>query len=236
MKKTFTLLSILFIGYAAKAQNDTYNFKPVPGTVTAEVGLLGGINNTRFGLNEGANNNGVVRFRYFRSKDVGLRFGLGVSRNKSESTITVGANKIDRTDKFGTIELNLGVEKHFAGTNRLSTYVGADLLIQARSAAYDEEVSNGNYTKLSNISNAPNSFRAGTSFGIRLVTGADFYIAKKLYLGTEVGLSVLSGTTKEAKQTVKNGNTITETTIANKGKAFEITPAVITGLRIGYQF
>jgi hypothetical protein len=241
MKKMLAVATLILATISMNAQDK--NFKPVPGSITAEVGLTGGLNNANFSLNGGANNTtgrsgGVLRFRYFNSADLGFRIGLAVRNTKNENnSLTGGPNNemITATSKNSGIEFNIGAEKHFAGTNRLSTYVGGDILFITNAASYEEINTNGNFNKFKSVDPTTNS-RAGSSFGVRLVTGADFYIARKLYLGTEVGLSILSGKTKRASQSTKSGSLISETNIAEPGKTFNITPAVITGLRIGYQF
>ena len=88
-----------------------------------------------------------------------------------------------------TLFVGLGIEKHFAGTNRLSPYVGAELHLGSYSTNYElhNTVTAGNVTTKTDkeIKTAP-----GFVFGGGLFLGADYYIAPKVFLGLEAGLNI----------------------------------------------
>jgi len=68
------------------------------------------------------------------------------------------------------------------------------------------------------------------------VIGADYYIAKRLYLGVEAGFGFEYA--KDGKTTTSTtiaGNTTTVTT-KSAGNSFEISPSIITGVRVGFAF
>lgn len=230
MKKVLLTAAAVFAFTFANAQESTSSYKPVKGTVTTEVGLTGGLNNANFDLNTG-----VLKFRYFLKDDLGLRLGFSTNSNKTESIDNSNPNNVETTiNKRSNFTLNLGAEKHFAGTERLSTYVGADLLLNFRGAKTEYTENNYFYNvDGANVDNAGNfTNNAGTQFGLRLVTGADYYIAKKVFLGVEAGLNILTGKNKDIE--------ISETGQPNVniagGKNSGITTQVIGGVRIGYQF
>ncbi|GAA4774327.1 MULTISPECIES: outer membrane beta-barrel protein [Flavobacterium] len=230
MKKVLLTAAAVFAFTFANAQESTSSYKPVKGTVTTEVGLTGGLNNANFDLNTG-----VLKFRYFLKDDLGLRLGFATNSNKTESIDNSNPNNVETTiNKNSNFTLNLGVEKHFAGTERLSTYAGADLLLNFKGAKTEYTENNYFYNvDGANIDNAGNFINnAGTQFGLRLVTGADYYIAKKVFLGVEAGLNILTGKNKDIE--------ISETGQPNVniagGKESGITTQVIGGIRIGYQF
>ena len=233
MKKVLlTAAAVFAFGFAnAQEGTTTSDYKPTKGTVTTEVGLTGGLNNTDFDLNTG-----VLKFRYFLKDDLGLRLGFATNSNKTEeidnSDLTNVATLIN---KRSDLTLNLGVEKHFAGSDRLSTYAGADLLIgfTGASTEYTENAYSYNVDG-ANDSNVSGNFtnNGGNYFGLRLLTGADYYIAKKVFLGVEAGLNIVTGKNKDIE--------ITETAQPNVsitgGKNSGISTNVIGGVRIGYQF
>lgn len=232
MKKVLLTAAAVFAFTFANAQESTSSYKPVKGTVTTEVGLTGGLNNANFDLNTG-----VLKFRYFLKDDLGLRLGFATNSKKTESINNSNPNNVETTiSKNSDFTLNLGVEKHFAGTERLSTYAGADLLIGFRGAKteYTENNYFYNVDGGSNFNTTTGNYdnRAGNYFGLRLLTGADYYIAKKVFLGVEAGLNVITGKDKDIE--------ISETGQPNVniagGKNSGITTQVIGGIRIGYQF
>ncbi|SMC79597.1 BT1926 family outer membrane beta-barrel protein [Pedobacter nyackensis] len=237
MKKLLLSLSVAMLGLAAQAQD----FKPAKGDVTTEFGLTGGINDTNFELNDGA---GLLRFRYFHKENLAFRLGfnVGSSTDKGNAYGLIGTPNADKTGSAKRTEtqflINLGVEKHFAGTDRLSPYVGADFLIGGSSTKTTYENATGAVAApvyadgVSSETKGPGS----TIFGLRGVVGADYYIAKRLYLGAEAGFGFAYE--KDGETTVTNTAAGTTTTVTHKsaGNSFDLSPSVITGVRIGFVF
>ena len=236
MKKIILTFATIFAFGVIGAQ-EKFDYKPKKGTVSTEVGLTGGLNNANFNLNTG-----VLKFRYFLKDDLGLRIGFANNSTKiEESDNTVPTNIETITNKAGNFEINLGIEKHFAGSDRLSTYAGADLLIGFGNASIEGSDQSGNSFSVdggANYNNNTNSFdsRASNGFGVRLLTGADYYIAKKLFLGVEAGLNIVSATLKEISITNNFGSTSTTTVDTPERKGSGFSTNVIGGVRIGYQF
>lgn len=243
MKKVLLFLGMAIFGVAAQAQD----FKPVAGDVTTEFGLTGGINRTDFKLNEGAA--ALLRFRYFNTEKVAYRLGFNVSstNNKANGYGLVGSKDAGKkgtyTLKATEVLINLGIEKHFTGTDRLSPYVGGDILFGTGSMRQTSDNATGTVSSDGELSAAyrDNYFNevkgpGYVSFGLRGVVGADYYIAKRMYLGVEAGLGLVyekEGKSKD-KTTVSGVTTTTEHKSA--GSSFNIKPSVITGVRIGFAF
>lgn len=235
MKKAFLVFGLVATTFAAKAQvNDEFKtFKPMMKDVTTELGLAGGLNNANFTLNEGSS--GLLRFRYFLKDKLAFRLGFNVSasseKDKFYGTAGQEGEKVTRNTGF---LLNLGIEKHFNGTPRLSPYVAGDLLfgIAGQSSKMDNTDGSIFVNQFSSKVTGPGTF----SFGIRGVVGADYYIAKHVYLGAEAGLGVLNSIEGKTKTTTTVGTTTTTTTVKSAGSTFELTPSVITGIRIGFVF
>ena len=242
MKKVLlTVAAVMTFGLMSAQEETTSAYKPVKGTIATEVGLNGGLNNTNFNLNSSA-----VKFRYFFKDDMALRLGLGINSYKDEMVDNSDiANLQTLINKNSSNLINIGIEKHFAGAERLSTYAGADLLIGFNGASseytengYSAEVDGANLNSTSGADlDAANlaldgSNSASTDFGFRLFTGADYYITKKVFLGVEAGLNFLSSSQKDIE--------ITETASPNVtisgGKSGGFSTNVIGGVRIGFQF
>jgi len=233
MKKVLLFLGMAIFGVAAQAQD----FKPVAGDVTTEFGLTGGINNTDFKLNDGA---ALLRFHYFNTEKVAYRLGFNVSTvNDKTNAYGTGADANQKgtfTQKATNVLINLGIEKHFTGTDRLSPYVGGDILFGAgsRTETAENTINKG-------AAYAKDTFNevkgpGYVSFGLRGVVGADYYIAKRMYLGVEAGLGLVYE--KEGKTKIKSTTAGVTTTTDHKsaGSTFNIKPSVITGVRIGFAF
>lgn len=243
MKKFIAVLGLVATTVAANAQEPTRHgkfkhnrnqesFKPLAGDFTGELGLSGGILNSEVNLNE----NGLLRFRYFVKDDLAIRLGASVGANNRKENAYGINNEAGwvKQNNFG-VGINLGIEKHFAGTKRLSPYVGADLMFNA--------TSNHKWSEKANYAGAYDanySFDVKganqTGFGVRAIMGADYYFAKNVYLGVEAGLGFMAS--KSGKTTTTNvDNGVTKTfTTESRGSTFELSPNVITGVRIGFVF
>jgi hypothetical protein len=266
MKKLFTILALTTIVFVSNAQRSTKTtktetesygtttseYKPSKGSITTEVGLIGGLANSGFNLNTSTSFGGgpTLKFRYFYKDDIAFRLGFSARRNvtNDEPSTTVVTSPVPTpvpaftpsttvftSDTF--FGINLGVEKHFKGSDRLSTFAGADLLIGSN-RSFKETVNNT--TATSNNVTTDKNLNGNTYFGLALFTGADYYIAKKVYLGVELGIALRRFSDKDYIRTVvtTSGSTVnsTETTTANGGSDFDLTTTLLGGVRIGYQF
>ncbi len=234
MRKILLLAGLAMGVFTANAQ-DVY--KPVKGDVTTEFGLSGGVLNSDFRLNENGN---LLRFRYFTQDKMALRVGFGLSSN-NETANAYGANANETGEvvrKNTDLLINLGLEKHFTGTERLSPYVGADVLVGFSSRKRSYENSNNNFGNPSYVANVSGSTTGpgSVSFGLRGVVGADYYFAKRLFLGVEGGLGLLYAKEGKTKTSSTVAGNTTTTEFKSAGNSFEINPSVITGVRIGFVF
>jgi len=212
-----------------------YAQKPTGGTVTGEVSLNGAINNINIGLVQGA------RVRYFLGDNLAIRVGLGLDvRNRTnkdyenpDGTGGVGEEK----ESYSNFQLLPGVEYHFAGGEKLSTFAGAYLLVGIEGAKTTRiNYTAGGYTSnFSQTVDGQSSFgRKGTTFGLGLYSGFDWYFVEKLYLGVEWGL--LFGSTSEGDvvtTTSAGGATVTKTA---GGSRSQFGVQALGALRLGYQF
>lgn len=241
MKKIITMVALLAISVSGFAQDDSSSeYKPKKGTITTEVGLVGGLNNASFNLN-----GGTAKFRYFFKNDIAFRLGLGLASTSNETsnpqTAILPAPPVPITtdvSKTSNRQFSLGVEKHFAGSDRLSTYAAFDLVLGFNGATFESTTDNGVFTNITGVSNLAGANRAGSSFGVRVTTGADYYIAKKLYLGVELGLSYsrlsTDAVTSSAKATPTSA--VVDSNLAAAGKGSNTNTSIFGGVKIGYQF
>ena len=121
-----------------------------------------------------------------------------------------------------------GFEYHFTKYERISPYVGGEIVLLTSTAK----------TKTDNTENddKTETKRPGLGFGVNVFTGVDVYLCKGLYLGFELGLGYDSMNYKRGTTTTVSGSTTTETdgTTSNLQSrfGFHATPS----LRVGWNF
>lgn len=239
---------------AAQAQDE---FKPKAGDVTTDFSLFAnGLFNSPLSLHNGGNvpngitfgsNSlefklnpvGVLKGRYFFQDDLALRLSLGLGMPSAKETFN--DTNVSREQKYctSTLFVGLGIEKHFAGTNRLSPYVGAELHLGSYSTNYESHntTTAGNRVEKKDVKvkTAP-----GFVFGGGLFLGADYYIAPKVFLGLEAGLNIdsrsLGKTTNiETENTTING--VAQPTVRhdNSGKDKYSGASLSTDLQVGFK-
>lgn len=255
MKKVIFAASLLALCMSVNAQDTgvttttttttapvptTSLYKPVQGDVLAEIGLFGGdivnLPASTFGTPQ-------LKFRYFLQDQWALRVGFNLTQQSTTTKFyeaAPGTGEGYARTMNSLFGVNAGIEKHFAGTGRLSTYVGADASIQFTGAAskWENSTDGSTYTAGASRKVVGTNANGDRSFGtgLRVITGADYYFVEKVYLGAEFGWGFMA---------VANGKSKTETTVAgvtttverkSSGSEFNLMPSLTAGVRIGYRF
>lgn len=179
----------------------------------------------------------TLKYRYFFAPNMAIRFGLGFDGFSQENNV---AELPDGTGALGTQELKSsswevapGFEYHFAGTDRLSPYVGLTVAIGGGKDTetwtnFDGE----SYSELLTSAEIESPF---STFGVGILAGMDFYVAENLFIGAEFGYLIGSATAKEGSTSVTfDGETSTSKTPEQKVSAngFGETAAI----RFGWRF
>ncbi|MFC6996998.1 outer membrane beta-barrel protein [Rufibacter roseus] len=211
LKKSFSVLALaMALAFPAFSQTSGTGFKPQTGDITTEVQLSLFTESSTIRLNQ-------IRGRYFLSPTSAFRLGLTLnSENYKE-------NDIERN--YTNLGISPGIEKHFAGTDRLSPYIGAQLNVNK--AWYGEE--GPNYEVENGHSNGGQAF---VGLGLGAVAGADFYVAPRLYLGVEFGYGFYYNSYSKSERIV-NGNT---STVRAESSSFGLRENVQSGIRVGFAF
>lgn len=199
-----------------------------------------------------------IKLRKFINNSYALRLGLNANQNNlnQESGNPYGSNPtISKNErKSTTIGLNLGIEKHFTGTRRLSPYIGLDLALADKSSK--QEITSGNstatikgawqnptYTMVYNpstggytmvLQNVSPTEEAYTSYGLNITSGFDFYVSKNFFLGYEFNFGFNSINYKDIKITQTGASTGSQPYNEQKNNAFKFGPNLINGIRLGY--
>ena len=234
MRSAFVLATLLLVG-------GIWAQKPTGGTVTAEVGLQGAINNIQIVPIAGA------RVRYFLGDNLAARIGLNLT---SQSETKRDYERDDGTGGVGEEKLSYflfgfrpGVEYHFAGGEKLSTFAGAQLILDLTSAKTTRtNYRNGSYrADFSQTISGEARFdplriyNSGTTFGLGLYSGFDWYFTEKVYLGIEWGLNFLRTSYSDVTIKTSIAGITTETKQAG-GRAGDLLVNTVGVLRLGYQF
>lgn len=227
----FTTFFTMIVSLVCAQESNDY--KPQASFYSIEVGLTGGLLNTSINLSE----NSLLRGRYFLSERSALRLGLNLSSETDKTNYweSLGSkNKGVHNVMNKSATVNLGYEQHFKGTSRLSSYIGGDVLLGFGRLTEKGDQTNGERYIENYSFNYTESGK--TVLGVRGIVGTDYYFAKNLYLGLEIGLSIVksfSGKTKLTK--TENGQTESYE-IKSEGSSLEIKPTVVSGIRLGFVF
>lgn len=262
MKKIIIAASMLFAAMAANAQEPMTTtttttsvvpgarmYKPVAGDVLAELGfLVGGIgaNPTSLSPSPFSSPTNVIpqlKFRYFLQDQLALRVGFNFTQQGNTTKyyeVTPGSGVGSVKTANSVFALNLGAEKHFTGTGRLSTYVGGDISFQKIGVSEKWENSDGTGF----VNGASRTYKGtnaagdngSTGFGLRAVAGADYYFVDKVYLGAEFGWGFIASKNGKAKIEDTAGGVTTTTETKTSGGAFNLAPSLTAGLRLGFRF
>lgn len=183
-----------------------------------------------------------IKYRQFTSQTSVLRLGVFLGHS-SEGKVTQDENstlnQVELRDRKSSTNISIqpGIEKHFAGTERLSPYVGGFVNIGYGRTSEKKETQFGDNKVGYNLTKG-GSF----NFGLNAVAGFDFYVAQSLYLGTEIGFGF--GLNSEGKKKVEtlsynaDGNSVTtdgESRVGT-GSNWQIGPNVVGQLRLGWLF
>ncbi len=159
-----------------------------------------------------------IRFRMFNSESSAIRVGFNLSGDKKTDVWsqpgeigTVTIPELYATNSSFGFSLRPGYEKHFAGTDRLSPYVGAEFLFAMTSTTETEEHHSGNseatFDDPANWSTWTTERNDGTiTFGLNALAGADYYFADNFYLGVEIGLGFQRVSQSDVEVTVSDEN------------------------------
>jgi hypothetical protein len=149
-----------------------------------------------------------IRLRIFNSESSAIRLGLFLGGTKSETVQQEADNDTDAmelidTEKSFDFAIRPGYEMHFAGTDRLSPYVGAELLFAMSSTTSDDQEQ---YTDQDGDPQVQTmTTKNGTStIGLNLVAGADFYFSDAIYLGAEIGFGFANKKDKDQEVSYEN--------------------------------
>lgn len=215
MKALISIFIFLALAIGSFAQDES--IKPTARKVTAEM------NFDPFSGNALSIN--YLRFRMFRNDRAAYRMGLATS---------IRSEKPQTDVKRSYVELNIrpGYEKHFAGTDRLSPYIGAELDIALKNSKITNDGA-GSFTEITGAWSDNGLERGFTRFGFNALVGADFYFARHFYVGTEFGFGFQY--TKSSDIEISLTGSTTDFTL-DGGTVMQVGPNFNSSIRLGFVF
>ncbi len=197
-----------------------------------------------------------ISFRKFNAAGTSAwRVNLFVGLN-SETEITQQADtgsypnnvpELEKKSSSMTFSIRPGYEKHMAGTERLSPYWGVEALFSMTTTKEEEDVmaGNGNNTTASTawqvLTKTKEGDGASTTIGINLIAGFDYYIAKNLHMGAELGFGFSTTSdadiTSERLDVDSNGAAVIKSNPdENQGDSMDLGPNVVGQFKLGWLF
>ena len=177
-----------------------------------------------------------LRMRYFLADDLAGRVSLSINNSSTKDYYYENANngggEGTGVSKESMTMISLGAEKHFAGTDKLSPYVGADLVFGMGNSSekWDKFDGFGYNANVTATIKSPSSM-----IGLNLVAGTDYYFAENIYVGLELGLG-FGTTTYKAEETVVTVAGSSTTSLESPSKESAIGNNFIGNFRLGWRF
>jgi len=223
MKKI--LVAVMLI--AAVAVN-AQSFKPEAGKLGMELQVSG---LTDVSLQDGMPGVGKLVLTYSFTDEIGFRLGFGFSSESTSDDNGLSAPATNRKTETSesSFMVSPGIVYSFAGTEKLTPYVGAEFGVGSTSYTEEETVNSGSGDVKTKEENTKKNFNA---FGLGVFAGFNYYFAKNIYIGAECGLGFSSLSLKKWKITSPTSTTESKDEISGSAFGVSVNPA----LRLGWVF
>lgn len=195
---------------------ETDRKKPEAKNFTAEVNL-NPFSSSPININ-------YLRFRYFTSETSAVRIGFSVSAHKQTP-------EEDVTRKTFEFNIRPGYEWHLAGTERLSPYFGVEADLAIKTSSFEDQDVDADTKKISGAWTATGVERGFTRIGLNAIIGADFYVTKRVYVGTEFGFGFQSTNFSDIEATYSS-----DYEKIRGGSDLQVGPNFNSSIRLGFVF
>ena len=172
-------------------------------------------------------NFGQMRARFALTDQIVPRLGIWFSLDDNKSGLSSPDDVITITEMM----FSPGVEYHFINENGFTSYAALDVLVSSRSilfeSATDSDVSG--LDRVPNTDNPSDGLDSRGYFGLGAygAVGADYHFSSRFYIGTEIGLQFMTGTTQDVE---------VDGTLVQAGfKFFDAGVNTMNSFRIGFK-
>jgi hypothetical protein len=225
MKKYLIVLAMI-TGSVIAGNAQENSVKPEQGNLSLEVGF------SPLDV-EGKNvqlQNEQLRLIYLISDRVGIRLGIGFGTNtESDDNGQPNDEWTKTTTKTSQVAFSPGIVYNFAGTERLTPYLGVEAVIATSSANTIAEAKDFKQE----IRNEGDLFN---TFAIGVFSGFNYYFAGKLYIGAEVGFALENKSLKNTIIETTSGGRTETVEPKNTGIRTTVGMTVTPSLRLGWAF
>lgn len=227
MKTKVITMMILFLGSVNLSIAQKAEAKDL--TLEATLNLQVGGAPISFNVSE-------IRMRYFLTSKDAIRVKVAYEMTSGTNYVysPMDPTLIPFTLKYSSSKLNLGIgyEHHFKGTEKLSPYFGGEAGFGI-STLKTEGINTFNGIELSEGSTFTSQNTGAYNVYAGLVFGADYYIVPHLYVGAELAYGF--GYSNFGNREVYNSNTAT-TIVNTLGTGIGFGLQANPGIRIGLKF
>lgn len=196
-----------------------------------------------------------IKLRYFYADKYALRlaFALNYNQDNVNADYIYGTNPYDMSDrrKSFSLGINIGTERHFRGSKRLSPYIGWEIGVGYKATSQnikndDVEVDiKGAWIESVRYTSPQGGYyysetmteRGYFNVGANMVAGFDFYIYKNLYLGYELTFGLNYKSYRDIEVEYTGTPTPTNNNYPERDdESWAIGPHLLNGIRLGYSF
>lgn len=211
-------------------QKVTNEFKADQGKIMAEIGFSP-ISATIDDVNLIG---GQLRGVYVASDKIKIRLGLGFGIHKEEQERGVGEDWSKETLGVSLVTINPGFSYSFSGTSKLEPYIGLEVGFGTSASKHEYEyMVQGEKTSESYT----NYYDTGINlFSVSGLTGFNYYFAKNIFIGTELGLAFVVNVHKDSYAEIKTEEMTNKKDLDKKAHTFDFYPTFVPTLRLGWAF
>jgi hypothetical protein len=178
---------------------------------------------------------GGIKYRKFTTATTAIRADVFLGFNNSTDVTEVpdvNGDPIEVKDKTSEFNITVspGIEMHLEGTNRLSPYYGGVVNIGFSRMSSDDET----YDPVEDEIYTETTTDGSLTLGLNGVFGFDYYFAKNIYIGGELGFGLQFETMLDTKfESTQDGVDSAE---SPNGSSFNLGPNVVGQIRTGVLF
>ncbi|MDR1455445.1 MAG: hypothetical protein LBJ01_07335 [Tannerella sp.] len=225
MKKKYVFLVCVCALTAGPSMAQVNSNKPEKGALLLEAGLA------PFADESVQLREGQLRAVYMTSEKIGLRVGLGfLSEFASNDNGLTGDNWAKSSGSATQLSFTPGLVRFFEGTDKLSPYIGAELILGTESNKSTSEADD--FKQVETNSGGPLN-----RYGLGAFSGFNYYFAKNLYAGVEINVSLQGHSVKRGKtETTIDGAKETIEPPKDRTRNGEFKTACYPLIRLGWSF
>ncbi|PCJ82764.1 MAG: hypothetical protein COA57_13040 [Flavobacteriales bacterium] len=206
-------------------------YKPAENDFGISFNLSGLINNIALNTPKDANGNDMLLLRYYIKDDLSFRLGLGINANGTKySTLdSVGTTQVqwDSTFKKTDFFIAPGIEKHLLSTEKLDAYVAAyvEIGLLGKSTMSSKTVTTDTTGTGTRTINA--EMPGGWLLSENIVVGLNYFFTKKLSIGAEYGLGLVTSFTGGERVTFTEDIPISGSKTVTKDVGSDVTSGTV---------